>query len=157
MASPRSGSDAMRIQRAINQALPKITPMRDLIRRCDIQTKLEGADDQVVGDLIQFGGSSLERVFGYALAKRVQGVRPPGHYNAIKDRVLSKESRLLVVQRSDNGHPTISAQGAAPLEALAIFFVCLCNHEGVEGGLNWVQEVLGDSILAADEAYMHIQ
>ncbi|KAJ7036767.1 hypothetical protein C8F04DRAFT_465167 [Mycena alexandri] len=175
MSSPetsRSGSDAVQMQTAVDEALRPTTPIRDIIQRYGIHSELSGASDQVVGGLIKTGGSLLERVFGYALAKRVRGGRPAGHYNgsfistasrpltpiiqAMKDRVLSKKTRLTVMRRSDNHGALINAQGTAPLEALAIFFACLCDHGGVEGGLVWVQEVLGASISAADTVYMRI-
>ncbi|KAJ7152850.1 hypothetical protein C8R46DRAFT_1228413 [Mycena filopes] len=143
------------IQTAVVTALPKSTPVKDISEEYKFDETLKAATKERVAEHHQAGGSLMRAAFRWALIKRVPGNRPSGHFNALRDKVLSRETRFLLASRFDNQ----DAEDAIPntlaaLDALDIFFGMLCEFAGVERGFGWFEAPIGDSISAADRAFI---
>ncbi|KAJ7152849.1 hypothetical protein C8R46DRAFT_1302121 [Mycena filopes] len=149
------GALPVQMQKVIVTALPESTPICELLRDHGIHEKLAAASDDELEDAHRSGEKFIVAVFGYVLAQLIPEDRPQAHYNALKDRILSRETRAAVMTRVDYISPgTDACTDSSRIQALRLFFAYLCKHGGIEAGAGWFRQVFGGSILAADKVFI---
>ncbi|KAJ6492401.1 hypothetical protein C8R47DRAFT_428481 [Mycena vitilis] len=128
------------------------TPIQSCITDHGLSDRLSRASDAELERYDKLGQLGLYICFINTLFLEPVGERPVGHFKALHDRVLSRETLALVMQNADVDC-TITNTNVL-VEALQVFVGALFRKKDLTTVLFWFRGVFLPIITAADSAYV---
>ncbi|KAJ7657443.1 hypothetical protein DFH06DRAFT_1409773 [Mycena polygramma] len=140
------------IETRVQKSVISTTPVKDLLARHDLRDHLSNASDVLLERYQKFGELWLNVCCVHTLFLEPVGQRPVGHFSAVRDAVICRDTLALVMKRADVDLKSINPR--VMMEALHIFVGALFRRTDFPTLLNWFRDVFLPIIAAADSAYL---